>query len=796
MTDSELTAEPRPFAVWSRESLFAVVVLAAVLVVAFGDVVFMGRTLRASNSLAAALPSGHLGYAGEPLAGLPMYDNTPAVLEEPYLELKRRAFDAHVVPLWNPHQAAGYPLLATMESSLFYALDLVLYVVRGPWAWDLFYLLRLLATGLFSYWLLRELGGSPLAAFAAGAAYMLSGPLIAWVANVTTSVDILLPLLVFFVERTLRRPNRRYVVGLALVVFQMVAAGHPEHTFFALLAGLIYAVARWMQHRDPFPRAAVLTRWGLAGVAGLGLSAVLVLPFVEYLIGFAWHAHSPDVGLEALGVEQAASILFPWWDSKELVSLRPWTYNTWPGGWLGLLPVWLTLFVVAARPFDRRATPFLAVLLLFLLKIFGVPPVQWLGYLPVFDVVKFPLHATQVVGFAVAVLVGLAVAALESGPRVHRPLWVALAAVVALTVVLALADPPGSPPSTVWGLGVALVVIGSGAVLATSSGWRRSGFLAATMLLLLLVEAIALVPRQRAGRARTYKKPPYVTFLERDTSPHRVYGLDFALFPNTATAFGLDDLGIYEGLYVRRFAIFVHQLVDARAFAPGTFPAFRAALADPDNRFLDLLNLKYLILPRESRAIAERWNEGGFEVVYDAEVVIVERLRALPRARILGAALFVDSGAAALELLKSGFDFRREVLLEGSALRGSSGRIADLSQSRVESMGYGWNRKSFEVELDGDGYLVIQDVTYPGWRATVDGQPSELLTADYLFQAVPLAAGRHRVELIFRPRTVVWGALVSLFSLVALVGWACVGRRGRAPAVGSTDERGNRAAAR
>ncbi|MBI3762667.1 MAG: YfhO family protein, partial [Chloroflexi bacterium] len=64
--------------------------------------------------------------------------------------------------------------------------------------------------------------------------------------------------------------------------------------------------------------------------------------------------------------------------------------------------------------------------------------------------------------------------------------------------------------------------------------------------------------------------------------------------------------------------------------------------------------------------------------------------------------------------------------------------------------------------------LMLGEVEYPGWRATVDGQPTNIVRVDGLLRGVPLAPGAHRVEFAFVPGTVIVGAALSLVGLIGL----------------------------
>lgn len=64
---------------------------------------------------------------------------------------------------------------------------------------------------------------------------------------------------------------------------------------------------------------------------------------------------------------------------------------------------------------------------------------------------------------------------------------------------------------------------------------------------------------------------------------------------------------------------------------------------------------------------------------------------------------------------------------------------------------------------------MLSDTWYPGWQATVDGEPADILRANYAFRAVRLDAGEHTVEMIYRPTLVLVGGAVSLVALALLV---------------------------
>jgi hypothetical protein len=114
------------------------------------------------------------------------------------------------------------------------------------------------------------------------------------------------------------------------------------------------------------------------------------------------------------------------------------------------------------------------------------------------------------------------------------------------------------------------------------------------------------------------------------------------------------------------------------------------------------------------------------------------------------------------------------VVVEGSETPlAAPGRV--LSRDRgVESL-------RIDAEALGPALLVVQDAWWPGWRATIDCQPTEILPADYLVRAVRWPAGRHRLEMVYDPAEVRTGlALSTLGCALVLLLAALTLRRARA----------------
>ncbi|NPV09076.1 MAG: YfhO family protein [Anaerolineae bacterium] len=148
----------------------------------------------------------------------------------------------------------------------------------------------------------------------------------------------------------------------------------------------------------------------------------------------------------------------------------------------------------------------------------------------------------------------------------------------------------------------------------------------------------------------------------------------------------------------------------------------------------------------------------------DVKVSSVER--SLPRAYFSSCVVRVPGEAEAMEILRdSGFDPRRRTVLVGG-----EGMACDAEGwLAAEVVSYAPERVVVEVLASRPGHLVLTDSFYPGWRAEVDGVEVEVERANWFFRSVAVEGGHHRVEFVYRPDSVRWGAVASCLAVVLLL---------------------------
>jgi hypothetical protein len=138
-----------------------------------------------------------------------------------------------------------------------------------------------------------------------------------------------------------------------------------------------------------------------------------------------------------------------------------------------------------------------------------------------------------------------------------------------------------------------------------------------------------------------------------------------------------------------------------------------------------------------------------------------------PRAWLADGAQQVGNWHEAVSLIAEGHDLHRMPLVE-TRLEGERSRRQAGEGARAAVLSFDPEHVTLETEALGASLLVISEAWYPGWSASVDGSPAPCVPANAWMRAVEVPAGRHRVELRFRSRLLLPGALLCLVTAAGL----------------------------
>jgi hypothetical protein len=614
------------------ETGLVALLLIALILTFFYDIVFQGKTLMTTNSVPGTMHIGAYNYQGPQPPAVHVIDPAAsAQIHEPTTHLTSLLYKKGIIPLWNPHAAIGIPLNADMISAVFFPLSFMLYRDPRAWMWDVFMLLRIFIAGLLAYVFFRKsLEFSILGALTGAIAYMFCGHLVLQINIVFMHAAMLLPGLLYFADKLAHRGNWRNVCLTGAMIGLLILGGHPEPSFFALFYASVYYLVisgQWsvvrsecrMQNaerriRSPFilhhPSFRIgywlvtMALWAGSVAFGLIFSAIMVVPFLELVKLSPLGPHDPafKIGTAYLPLLDMVLLVFPyfWGPLSDSVRFIDWQMQP---GYLGIIMALSVLLTILERTaFTKRMIFFTGMTLFFILKGYGIPPEfsHLVGSLPIFKVSYFTRYFGPEFLFSTATLAGFQIYRIEQGKSSSKSL---IGLAFLLTVLLftlshyglTLKDPQFKTFWQVLLTAILCLVLGLGGLLVTK-GILASRSLAWLACVSLTIELFWLVPRTHYNRQDPFVEPPYIRFLKNDPGVFRVYGLDGYLYPNIASAYELNDVGYVNGLVINRFQEFSEHFIDknlARWFFTGYSPY--GGTRNLGTWFWDLLNLTYVI---------------------------------------------------------------------------------------------------------------------------------------------------------------------------------------------------------
>ena len=766
------------------------------------------------------------------LSQLPAAKDTLTFSYPAQLELWRGLREGYF-PLWSTH--LNSPLFAEGQGGFAHPLALLLFAVFSPAAAsNLFLLLHVYAALIFTYLLCRDLGQSRPAATLAAPAFALSAYFLARLGIYTIITNgVWLPGLLWLAGRFAKTGDGRYALAGALGGALALLAGQFQLACYAVVAaaayGLIYSR----------PRKNALAAVAAFGAFPLLLAAVQLLPTYE-LWRLSERASELRAGEYSFWPPQFSQLLLP-----ELFGRAPHPAFAPIGGaqinnywgrssfvesafYVGALP--LVLAVVGSM--KKRRWFFIVAGLLAAVFACGTftPLFKIYKFIPPFGLFRAPARLLVYTTLALAVAAGDGLdyfIRTRSRALALTALGVAAAAaVVVLTFrftlphfkaavekraaakaeeVAAAFENPETVREYYAAKGRAVfrkaayaarlrnpamwfqfTVLGAGIVVFW--GARRNGAVVAAAPYVIILLTVADLYRYHDGlnptvEASLVDNPPAAAAAFEPSGPGRVYSNGFSLGPNKQLGLGL----IHENTHALwGFDLLVPRASLRPAAGVAVFERIEKSYTTAPNpggeRFvkatasgLGLMRaygIKYVVR-------LSPWFGDGVEAVgYMPPYSVYEVADAAGRVRSLPAYRLAEDNGDALRIMSAeGFDPGREAVLfekpEGFSNPGATSATLDVERR---------SPLVASCRTAGPSLLLFDEMYYPGWTASVDGEPAKIYRANVISRAVVVPPGPHTVTFRFKPTTFYVGLGVSLASwgaALALIAGLTLRRRKR-----------------
>lgn len=722
-----------------------------------------------------------------------------------------------VIPLWNPYIFGGMPFVGDIQSALFYPFNLVTYLVSNPLQYrDLEYLaiFHFYVAGAGMFALLRygriTSDARPLnrfAAFAGAIAFAFSDLFVTHFGNLNLIASAAwLPLILLFFSRALdalpapgelwgrdaiRRPLT-FVLLAAITLAVSFFAGHIQPYLFILLTLALYAGYAIFLERAKWKSivAAFLVTIGI----GIGLSAITFLPALE-LTGLSVRREFTyaDAAQYSLPPIELVGVLVPGFFGRgPLNAWGPWARVE--VGYIGIFPLLLAAFAVLLRRNTRTMFFVLIGIVGLLLALGGYAILHgWLfQFVPGFGQLRAPARFILLMDFGLAALAAIGFDALISPMTdatrllyrraVRTSAWIALILAVAggaLALGILILGQGQDPAlfqriaNAANSIGFFILLLGFSFALlfVAARNWLSARLWSWLALALIFFDLFSLGAYFDVGSSDPtlgYQRTEIIDFLKTTTGVARIdsrTNVEGIWRPDTGLLSGLQDVNGDNPLML------------------DLFNTYWESLGGRDKVGYGMLNVKYVLTGRDTPMPSNFKNafQGG------GGITVWENSCLMPRAWVVYNSKVADDQQIPLVPLAAETCGLPEIPLPLSLSPAVTGEGArELRQDNLlttdpfEITGLGPNEIVGTADARADGYVLFSETFVPGWRAFVDDREVPVVRANFMFRAVPITPGQHRVHMLYDPLPFKLGTIISGVTLLLVIGafvWLSSSRR-------------------
>ncbi len=324
-------------------------------------------------------------------------------------------------------------------------------------------------------------------------------------------------------------------------------------------------------------------------------------------------------------------------------------------------------------------------------------------------------------------------------------------------------------PHVLMPLGLLIVLLGS--LYFYQRGVIKARLFKFFLVLFILADLGSVLgfAHPSSAKSEIFKDSALADAIGRDRGLYRVMVLEdktrsfhrMPFRPESNMIYGIATPDGYEQLYLKRYVRF-YELLTKRKSDVGSILHTQEGFEKP---LADFVNCKYVVTTAANPKLD---GDPDYEKFLNGpEYKVFRNLKALPRFF----AVHRQKVAAAEEILsqlkESPGILKEVVLLEGQE-RPSLDPSGTTGEDEIKVISYQPNKIEIECRMAREGYLVMSEAHYPGWKAWLDGHPASLELADYAFRAVRIGPGLHHLKMVYEPASFKAGILASFAGLTAL----------------------------
>lgn len=710
-------------------------------------------------------------YAKDYPNGIP-YKNflitDPVRQQYPWRNLAIEQIKSFELPLWNPYEMAGTPLLGNFQSAVFYPFNLILFVLPFDIGWSLLVFFQTFLAGIGMYIFLIHFRLNRWACLLGAITFSFCGFSIAWLEwGTILQTGLWLPLILLLIDKmsfssskisSFRFPIfnkeiiiQRYILWSILLTLSLSSsflAGHLQAFFYVYFITIIYFISKWFVNGKS---VRVLLLFILCNIFFFAITAIQWIPTLQLIL-------QSGRNIDQNWIKEGWFI--PWQHAIQFVVPdffgNPTTLNYWGVfnyaefvGYVGIISLIAALYALFFRR-DRK-TLFFGVLLCASLT-FAFPTI--FARLPFELNIPFlstaqPTRLLFVIDFCLAILAGLG---FDLYTKKHKKILVPIFLVGIVFIMLWFLVLMNQYPSS-ENLRVAknnllfptVVFICSGFLLFVFILIKNKYLRNMVLFIIVLLASIDLLRFSYkftpfTNREYLFPQTKLISFLQAQEKPFRIMTTDSIILPpNFSVMYKIESIDGYDPLYLLRYAEFI--AASQRGKPDISQPLGFNRIINPnkyDTKIINMLGVKYIL------SFSEIKNPGYKKVFEEGETKVFENTYAIPRVLFVKNIQIANSKQRVLDILfSSSFNPYETAIIEDT--NGVIQADKDYTAGIITHSSFSSNRVEVKTENKKEGFLVVFDTYYPSWHATIDGEEVPIYITNFNFKGIEVPKGKHVV---------------------------------------------------
>ena len=668
-----------------------------------------------------------------------------------------QALQAGHIPFWNHLERGGYPFIADPQTAVFYPVNWLIYISGmlfglGPWLSVFRSLLHYFIGALGCHLLALRWKASVSLSLLFSSLYIYSGRLLKSKDNAGLWTMVWLPWLMWSLDKLLAQPNYKSARNLSLILTLAFYAGYPPNLARSLIFLLFWSVYKTIQiyrnQSDVDTEISDFPNYLVALVRAITQSVVITLllcaPGIMSTLQVLSESERGQLSLAQLLMSR-----FQLLDILDILSPRLIHSQSYALTYVGLVGASLALIFVSTSYISKvERSFFVGILLITLLWTCGQNVYfleYFIKYVPSFSLWRIAEQYAFLSVFSISIMAlktGLIIEKYSQSQAVSllkQLKWTTfgLGLVFLVSLTISLLWSHHSFMSMIYSLGITSCIFLL--TLCSKLPWFN---LSRFWLILCLISwaDIALQQQDLVKISQAYPKPRRDHLVNKTQSFQRFVDHHSLRWRPASRLRRADLNGRYSTMVNRRW----HRYMKAAQKGKNLYAwGGVSQIFQRGHRPQSIMN----------PAPYAFWTKQAEYIDHDSKLIQSMSKRSPQQA--LRVFLGQDSSLSYLPSKEDKLQARTSHALKGQ-------------QVKVQKAA--WGQISIELDIPQNGYLVVNESYSPWWRVQVDDGPWQIThRANYIFQAIYLTRGHHKVKLNYSETPTLIALGISLLTILLMV---------------------------